>query len=233
MRYKTAAAVLLTAMLVLSACGNNNNSSAAAQTTAQITDSSANDGSGSGSAGSGDKAVKEAIVPGRLYQLNPEDGKEPVIKGVSLSGNRSGFIPEKESDLRVNDLPVSDRDIRSIFEKNEWISVVVDSGKSEGLSLYISPHHDDPADYTDSFFAALDEDIPMVGLKKPVPEDETVYWGDIYLPADGNEAGYYDLVFTDGLKPVASVMVRMYNEDELGEKSNEELAALMKKEAEK
>lgn len=236
MKNKLTAAIILTALLALSACGNNSPAqTAAAQTAAQSADNSAgaNDSTGSDSGKTDNSAVKEAVVPGKLYQLNVEEGKKPVIKGVSFSGNRSGTEPESSSDVRINGLPTSDTDIRSIFEKNEWISIVVDSDKSTGLSLYIAPHHDDQADYTDSFFAALDDDIPMIDLHKPEPDDETICWGEIFLPDDNNEAGYYDLVFTDGLKPVASVTVRMYNEGELEEKSNKELAELMKKEAEK
>ena len=38
----------------------------------------------------GTAAINSAMIPGSIYYLYVEDGKEPVIKGVTLLGNRAG-----------------------------------------------------------------------------------------------------------------------------------------------
>ena len=237
MKNKLTAAIILTALLALSACGNNSPAqTAAAQTTAAAettaaqaaNDTAANTGADSGSSNTGKTA--EAMIPGRLYQLNLKDGEKPVIKGVTLDGGSAGAYRNSDdpSDW-INGRPLSDKDIRCIFETQEWISIIIDSDKTAGLSAYIIEHRDDPADYVDSFIAALSDNVPKTDLIKPDdPDDVWGYWGEMYMSSDDWKAGDYDLVFTDGLKPVARVLLKIYNDTELSGKSDDELNSIMK-----
>ena len=81
-----------TMLLSLSACnaktGNTNVTQAPSnqQTNADGTLTNASESK----AIDGTAAINSAMIPGSIYYLYVEDGKEPVIKGVTLSGNRAG-----------------------------------------------------------------------------------------------------------------------------------------------
>ena len=92
----------------------------------------------------------ENIVPGVLYQLGDD---EPVIRGVWLEGASSG--------AEFNGKPTSASDIRFIFENTEWIWIGLDTAEDSGLSAFIVKHQDDPASYTESFFANIDENVTI------------------------------------------------------------------------
>ncbi len=235
MKKKLALAITLTMLLTLSACGKKESApaqtaAASPETTAAqaANDTAANTGANSGS--SGTDTAAEAMIPGRLYQLNLKDGEKPVIKGVTLDGGSAGaYRNSDDPDDWINGRPLSDKDIRCIFETQEWISVIIDSDKTAGLSAYIIEHRDDPADYVDSFIAALSDNVPKTDLIKPDdPDDVWGYWGEMYMSSDDWKAGDYDLVFTDGLKPVARVLLKIYNDTELSGKSDDELNSIMK-----
>ncbi len=219
--------LILAMLLALSACGKKPETPAAA-TSAQNTAAAvtaAPDDAGAGNSGGADagstKEAKAPVIPGVLYALNLKDGEKPVVRGVTLSGNRAGTGEENS----VNQKPISDSDIRFIYELNEWIYVIPDTDKTSGLWVYIVPHREDPEDFTESFISALSEDTPKTGLEKP--EDENWEWGALYVHPDYWSAGDYDLVFVDGLKPVARVYLKLYSENELTVKSDSELEKMM------
>ncbi|MCR4779471.1 MAG: hypothetical protein K5876_00095 [Ruminiclostridium sp.] len=220
--------LILAMLLALSACGKKPEAPTAA-TAAQDTTAAATaapDNAGAGSNGGADagssKEAKAPVIPGVLYALNLKDGEKPVVRGVTLYGNVAGSTEEESS---VNDKPLSDSDIRFIFELNEWISVTPDTDKTSGLWVYIVPHREDPEDFTESFISALADETPKVGLEKP--EEDGLSWGDLYVHPDYWSAGDYDLVFADGLKPVARVYLKLYSENELTVKSDSELEKMM------
>ncbi|MBQ4500350.1 MAG: hypothetical protein II962_00780, partial [Spirochaetales bacterium] len=64
----------------------------------------------------------KGVLPGVLYQLNPVEGQEPVVRAVSLSGNRA--VDE------INKREPSIDNIRFVFELNEWIGITADSDKT-------------------------------------------------------------------------------------------------------
>ena len=165
------------------------------------------------------EAEIEPMVPGTLYQLNEEEGKDPVILGVGLDGNCAG-----ESG-GINGRETSDENIRSVFELNEWISIRLDTDKTSGIKAYVIPHQDDPATLTDSFIAALDDKTPFVELN--APEGDVDSWGDLYVNPEDWQPGSYDLVLADGMKPVARVLIELYPENDLSSKSDAELQKLM------
>lgn len=172
----------------------------------------------------------ESAIPGILYQLNVKENEEPVIKAVSLVGNRTGSARGYE-DASINDKKPSVNDIRYIFELNEWISVILSTEKKSGLTAYIVEHQKDPQTYVDSFIASLDDSVPRTELVKPEDDNEYVYWGEFYVSPDDHAPGYYDLVFADGIKPVAKITLKLFKADELSDKSDGELEKIMKNEA--
>lgn len=161
-------------------------------------------------------AVK--AVPGTLYPMNLKDDEEPVVTALQLAGNRAGTTEG------INGKESSTESIRSVFELNEWIEIYPDTAENN-LSAFIVPHSDDPASYTDAFIAALSDETPKAELVKP--EEAGECWGSLYVNPDDWKAGDYDLVFVSGVKPVAYVMIKLYNEGELSEKTDAELDALM------
>ncbi len=188
-------------------------------------------GKDAGSAGDGGDRLtaaekkQDTVIPGVLYQIDQKEGEEPLIRAVSLDGNQAGI----DDDDSVNGLEPSVDKIRFIFMLQEWISITLDSDKTSGLTAYIIKHQEDPETYIDSFASLLD-DAPMVELNKPADDDSWGYWGEMYLSED-YPTGYYDLVFANGLKPVAKVTLKFFGSDELTPKSNDELWDMMKNEA--
>ena len=188
-------------------------------------------GKDAGSAGDGGDRLtaaekkQDTVIPGVLYQIDQKEGEEPLIRAVSLDGNQAGI----DDDDSVNGLEPSVDKIRFIFMLQEWISITLDSDKTSGLTAYIIKHQEDPETYIDSFASLLD-DAPMVELNKPADDDSWGYWGEMYLSED-YPTGYYDLVFANGLKPVAKVTLKFFGSDELTPKSNDELWNMMKNEA--
>ena len=209
----------LAMLLALPACGKKDDASSGASSAA----------SPSSQAGNGESSSEgtptSLVIPGKLYALNPEDGEQPVIRGISLDGNQAGTY--KDTAESVNGKAPSDSEIRFVFELNEWISIIPDTDKTDGLTAYIVAHHDDPAAYTDMAFSELKGGVPVVSLKKPEDEGGYGYWGELYLNPDLWKAGAYDLVITDIGKPVACVMLNIYDEGALAEKSDAELNQMM------
>ena len=152
----------LSLLLSLAACGKGTDSSAG--TAAGTTASEATAASAEADAENGND-----IVPGVLYQLGDD---EPVIRGVCLEGASSG--------AEFNGKPTSASDIRFIFENTEWIWIGLDTAEDSGLSAFIVKHQDDPATYTESFFANIDENVPKTELVKPDEENNTT-WGELNM----------------------------------------------------
>ncbi len=228
----TASAILLT----LAACGKkedkpvSDTTTKAQQTTAvvQQTDDKQSAGSNDGTTQNTEDKKPEPTVPGVLYQLNLKDGDEPVVRGLRLDGNLAGLGGDSYGgEGSINGRPCAADKRRSIFELQEWIYIIPDTDKTTGLSVYIVRHNDDPQTYTDSFIAAIADEVPTVALEKPEDDTDTsASWGDIYLSSD-NEPGDYDLVITYLMKPVARVRLRFYEENSLTPKSDAELEKLM------
>ena len=166
----------------------------------------------------------KGLVPGVLYQLNLEEGKEPVVKGVALAGNQAGSsINEKEPSVEG---------LRFVFSKQEWITVKVDSTLTsdefssyfeEGLWAFVVPHEDNPASLDAVWFeGAMDIPVPYSPLYLT---DDGIVW-DTYVWYTF-EPGFFDLIFTYKTKPVAMVLLRIYAEDVLTELTDEQLQTFM------
>ena len=208
-------------LLALSACSGGEQSqtaSAPGQQTSSAADanSSGNENSSAGNANNSADETQSEMIPGKLYQLGDAD-KEPVVKGVKLGGNQIGGT--------LNDREPADDNIRFLFALDEWVYVYPDTEKKSGLSVYVTEHQKDAETITDSFLAALSDDTPKAELI--APEEDGYEWGAFYLHHETFAAGDYDLIFADGLKPVARVLLKFYPESELSEKTDAELEAIM------
>ncbi len=164
----------------------------------------------------------KGIIPGVLYQLNLAEGQNPTVRAVAISGNRAG------SDL-INGKDPSMEGIRFVFELNEYVAFNVDSDVKDNLMVFAVPHRTNPADYDDHFFEAIPDNMVFLGLNAP---EEGTDWGEFCLNPDYNNEGYYDLVFTDGIHPVAMVLTRFYKEGQVENISDEKLEQLMVQAAE-
>ena len=164
----------------------------------------------------------KGIVPGVLYQLNMSEGQEPVVRAVALGGNQAGN--------KINEREPSIDNIRFVFELSEWVEVRVDSDVKDSLMLFAVPHNSDPAVYDDSYFEAIPDNMTYVGLNAPEGDDPN--WGSFYLSTDFSKAGFYDLVFTDGIRPVAMILTRFYEEGTIRDISDEQLESFMSQAAE-
>ena len=213
----------LAMLLALPACGKKDDASSGASSAASSSSQAENGESSSDAQQNGQQAAP--VIPGKLYALNLADSEQPVIRGISLDGNQAGTYQSTAES--VNGRAPSDSEIRFVFMMNEWISIIPDTDKTDGLTAYILEHQTDPAAYTDSFFAALTGDVPTVSLQKPEDEGGYGYWGELYLNPESWKAGAYDLVITDGGKPVACVMLNMYDEGALADKTDAELNRMM------
>ena len=157
----------------------------------------------------------KGVIPGVLYQLNPVEGQEPVIKAVSLAGNRAGD--------EINRRELSVDNIRFVFELNEWISITADSEKKDGQFVVILPHAKDPDFYTEDSLQAIPDNASYVNLD---PTDEGMIFGETYV-YDFNNPGFYDLVFADNAKPVALILIRLFEEGQVEGISDAELEKYM------
>ena len=161
----------------------------------------------------------KGVVPGVLYQLNLEEGQEPIVRGISLSGNGAGGD-------KINNREPSVDNIRFVFSINEWIYVVLDTDKTEDLFGFIVAHGNDPVVYDESAFieSLYDSDKPSYSPFW-VNENGAVAW-DTYVYST-NDPGFFDLVICYEEKPVAMVVLRIYPDEALNDFSDEQLEAFM------
>ena len=235
---KKTVSVLLSLLFVilLSACGSKNETPADQTASQNEVTAAVQDGTSAAAVPEAENAdvtaadVEEPVIPGVLYQLNKDENEEPVIRAIALDGNLAGSYRGPDGDS-VNGKEPSTDDIRFVFELNEWISIIPDSDKTEGLSVYLVKHQEDEQTYADSFISALTDEVANAGLVKPEDTDGYGYWGELCANPDAYQPGHYDLVFTDGMKPVAKITLRLYAEGELSGKTDAELAQLMSAEA--
>ena len=231
---KKLTAILLAFLLILSmaACGKNNNQGSTAapannSTAANQTDPAATDKPGTETTKANSEA-EWAMIPGTLNYVNRKEGEIPVLKGLRLCGNRAGE-GDDGSGQGFNYKPISTEDIRSIFELSEWVEIYPDSEESH-IGLLIVEHLDDQPSYETLTFldgvTILGGYVAFIDLTKPENSEDS--WGSFYLNPDENEAGYYDLVFLADGKPVATLLTRFYNEEELQGKPDTELEQIQK-----
>ena len=172
---------------------------------------------GSDTAGAPDTSDKEdaekAGLTGKLVFIDP-DG-EKIIRGLSLSGNRSGTA-------EFNSKEPATEEIRCVFELSEYVCVTPDTDETR-MSVYVFKHREDQSSYEKIDLSDPGDECVTVFESE---RDEDGYWGEFYLNPD-EEPGYYDFVFAVEDKAVASLVTRFYPMGELEGKTDAELEKLM------
>lgn len=162
--------------------------------------------------------TEAALLPGVLFQL---DAENPVVRGLTLAGNRSGTEA-------FNTVSPAAEGVRCIFELNEWVEVTPDTAAEDGLALWVFRHREDPAAYGS---ASLSEEAEGFAAYCELPFDPDAEpgasRGSFYLNPDDCEEGYYDLVFTSNGNATAVLLARFYAEGELADKTDDELMQIM------
>lgn len=215
-------ALILSVFMILSlaACSNSGKSGSTPAATAKETGSEADAGGNNDATQNNAGADAVVLLPGELYQFDKDADGGPVIKGITVKGNRLGSGGFNEKDPAV-------KGIRCVFELNEWVEFYLDSGAANGIYVYVYKHADDAKVYTDMGFT--EEDVKVLAtctLEKP--EEAGDQWGALYLNPDYADPGVYDIVFVKGGKAVAVMEAKFYAAESLGDKSDDDLRAMMK-----
>ncbi len=169
-------------------------------------------------------APAPAKLTGKLALIELEDRDPSILRGVRINGLNVGTADgfnARESSLT---------DVRCIFELGEWVEFYPDTDRESALRVWILKHRDDQEYYNDCKFSDLMPNFANY-CDLHYPEDaedpENYPWGSFYLLPEENEPGEYDFVFTYEGKAIAVMLARFYPENELRDKSDEELEALM------
>ena len=167
--------------------------------------------------------AEAAKLSGKLTLIQLDDRDASVLRGMRVSGNRIG------SGEDINGKQASLTDVRCIFELNEWVDFYPDADAQTNLRVWALKHRDDRDYYTTCTFSEQMPDYAASSdLRAPAAEDDQdSSWGSFYLNPDDCAAGYYDLVFTNDGKAIATLLTRFYGENELSGKSGAELEKLM------
>ena len=164
--------------------------------------------------------VQDTMVLGKLYFVNTEEGEQPIMTALSLSGNRCG------SEM-FNSKPAAADWIRSVFELDEWIEFYPQATAGSGIKVMVFLHKEDQGFYLKN---PLNDEtsgyIQECELNKD-PDDEACHWGSFYLHPEEVDPGYYDFVFIYGNKVFATMLTRFYQRDEISDKPDSDLEQLM------
>ena len=164
--------------------------------------------------------AQDMMVLGKLYFVNIEEGKQPVMTALSLNGNRCGSEA-------FNNKPYASEGIRSVFELDEWIEFHPEASAGSGLKVLVFKHKENQDFYLEN---SLDDETPGYVLECELnrdPDEETNHWGSFYLHPEEVDPGLYDFVFIYGDKVFANMLTRFYQREEISEKSDSELEQLM------
>ena len=164
--------------------------------------------------------VQDTMVLGKLYFVNTEEGEQPIMTALSLSGNQCG------SEM-FNSKPAASDGIRSVFELDEWIEFYPQATAGSGIKVMVFMHKEDQGFYLKN---PLNDETPgyiqECELNKD-PDDDSCHWGSFYLHPEEVDPGYYDFVFIYGNKVLATMLTRFYQRDEISDKPDSDLERLM------
>ena len=167
--------------------------------------------------------AQDEMVLGKLNFVNLKEGKQPLMKALSLAGNRCGSVD-------FNNKPYATEGIRSVFELDEWIEFHPQTIAVTGIKVMVFKHSADQGFYLKN---ALNDETPgfvlECELNKDPDADETSHWGSFYLHPEEFNPGYYDFVFVYDNKVFATMLTKFYKPDELLDKPDSELEKLMAK----
>ena len=220
-------AFILSASMLLSfaACSKTNkpaDTSVPADTSAPVTEGTKGSEADAGNAdATKDTAGADVVTlkPGELYQFDKDADGGPVIKGITVKGNQLGSAEFNDKDPDV-------KGIRCIFLLNEWVEFHPDTSVNDGLWVYVYKHADDANVYRDMGFTEEDTKV-LATCTLEKPEEADYQWGALYLNPDYADPGVYDIVFVKDGKAVAVMEAKFYAAESLGDKSDDELRAMM------
>lgn len=216
-------AAIFSATMLLASCGgsqNQNSTTDSANNSATTTDGS----TASNNSGNATKAdAQKAMIPGKLNFVNLKDGEQPVMTALMLKGNQVGSA-------EWNDRKPATEGIRCIFNLNEWIEFYPVTNAEYGIKVWIIKHKDDQSYYQKNKMRDITPGFVQGGdIRKDPDAEEGSSWGSMYVNPDNAEPGYYDFVFTYEDKVFATMLTKFYKENELDNKSDDELTDLMSK----
>ena len=158
--------------------------------------------------------TKDTTILGKLYFVNLKAGEQPVMKGLSLSGNRCG-------NEEFNHKPYATEGIRSVFELDEMSAALTTTPSSASAPIQDFYLKKTLSDKTPDY-------IQEQELNKDPDAEENSHWGSFYLHPEEVAPGYYDFVFIYNNKVIAIMPAKFYKVEEIYNKSNSELEQLMK-----
>jgi hypothetical protein len=216
-------AAIFSATMLLASCGgsqNQNSTTDSANNSATTTDGS----TASNNSGNATKAdAQKAMIPGKLNFVNLKDGEQPVMTALTLKGNQVGSA-------EWNDRKPASEGIRCIFYLNEWIEFYPVTNAEYGIKVWIIKHKDDQSYYLKNKMRDITPGFVQGGdIRKDPDAEEGSPWGSMYVNPENAEPGYYDFVFTYEDKVFATMLTKFYKENELDNKSDDELTDLMSK----
>ena len=216
-------ATIFSATMLLASCGgsqNQNSTTDSANNSATTTDGS----TASNNSGNATKAdAQKAMIPGKLNFVNLKDGEQPVMTALTLKGNQVGSA-------EWNDRKPATEGIRCIFNLNEWIEFYPVTNAEYGIKVWIIKHKDDQSYYLKNKMRDITPGFVQGGdIRKDPDAEEGSPWGSMYVNPENAEPGYYDFVFTYEDKVFATMLTKFYKENELDNKSDDELTDLMSK----
>ena len=166
--------------------------------------------------------AQDKMVLGKLNFLNLKEGEQPVMKALTLAGNRCGSVD-------FNNKPYAAEGIRSVFELDEWVEFHPQTTAATGIKVMVFQHKDDQGFYLKN---ALNDETPgyvqECELNKDPDAEENSHWGSFYLHPEEVNPGYYDFVFIYNNKVFATMLTKFYKTNELLDKPDSELEKLMK-----
>jgi len=219
---KISALIISAAMLLsLSACGKSDGTSASAGETTKDTVAVEETVDNTGAAVDNDSDTGAIVLlPGELYQFDKDADGGPAIKGLTLKGNQFG-----SSEFNAKDPDV--KGIRCLFALNEWVEFYPDTDVNDGLWVYVYKHADDAKVYTEMAFTEEDTKV-LATCTLAKPGEAGSSWGELYVSPEYAEPGVLDIVFVKDGKAVAVMKADFVKEDSLGDKSDDDLRAMMK-----
>ncbi|MBE6114986.1 MAG: hypothetical protein E7191_07905 [Erysipelotrichaceae bacterium] len=142
------------------------------------------------------------------------------IEGLRLDGNVVGT-----DTVGINGRDLATTEVRSVFELNEQIEFYVESDATE-LTVFVMEHLEEPSEYESMSMDTLhSKNVAMTVLQAPTESDSI--WGEVFVPSDVNESGYYDIVLTEGDAIIAHITIQLFKEQELVDLSDTQLLELM------
>lgn len=152
------------------------------------------------------------FLAGKLYTF----GEKPIVSAVSLKGNVAGSE-------EFNTRELGTENIRCIFELNEHIEINLTNEGEEAVTIYVLKHNNNKFEELEY----NDEMANYITSKELEYDEDAKNYGSFYLNPEDCEAGIYDFVFVVDGKAVANMYVKMYKEQELANKTDEELNKLI------